>query len=270
MASGDVRPARAEASQPSAFSLGLPHCVRNPAQIGCYAIPASPGLGSCFTKLPESGAGDFPNQVQALRRASGQAPGYPSGGTAEGTYSARGQHQISGSFYWQSLSLPPATVLRVVRPFLLSRTAFIWQHAMMNNHMNDPRNTRGKVRLSNDASFNDRRSASAAARKAALLKFQARPQADDPAVAERQAAQMAIAAARDTRQAERKAAREAEAAAQAIERDARAAEEARQHAEQAALAAAADAEQKAHALALAAEQKAARDARYAARKARQR
>src|SRR5918997_4457962 len=125
--------------------------------------------------------------------------------------------------------------------------------------------------------FNDRLATAANARKATLERFRARPGPDDPAVLERQAAQKAVAAAREARAAERKAAREAEAARQAAESAARVAEQERQAAEQAARqaeaaerAAAPDADKKAPALALAAEQKTARDARYAARKARRR
>ena len=52
-------------------------------------------------------------------------------------------------------------------------------------------------------SFNERLTAAAKARKAALEKFRARPGPDDPAVLERQAAQKAIAVAREARMAER-------------------------------------------------------------------
>jgi hypothetical protein len=105
--------------------------------------------------------------------------------------------------------------------------------------------------------FDDRIGAAAAAKKALLERFLAKPKADDPAMLEQQAALKAIADARDVRNAERKAAKEAEAARIAAEQAARVT------AEQEAAAAA-----KAAALALELERKAARDARYAARKAR--
>ncbi len=107
--------------------------------------------------------------------------------------------------------------------------------------------------------FNKRQSSSASAKAALLEKFRSRPPADDPAVLERQAAQAAIAAAREARMAERKAAKEAEAARIAAEKRAAEIEKARLAAEAAKQAAL-----------LAAQQKAARDARYAARTARKR
>src|SRR5918998_4950950 len=82
--------------------------------------------------------------------------------------------------------------------------------------------------------FNERLAAAANARKAALEKFRARPGPDDPAVLERQAAQKAVAEAREARIAERKAARAAEAARQAAETAARAAQQESEAAEQAA------------------------------------
>jgi uncharacterized protein DUF6481 len=108
-------------------------------------------------------------------------------------------------------------------------------------------------RADKTASFSDRLNAAAAAKKAALERFHARPGPDDPAVREQQAARKAISEAREVRMAERKAAREAETARQAAEQAARETEEQRLAAE---------------AVALEAERKAARDARYAARKAR--
>ena len=104
-----------------------------------------------------------------------------------------------------------------------------------------------------DKDFGERLSAAAAARKATLERFRAKPGPDDPAVAERRAARQALVVAREARVAEREAARKAEAAREA----AREAEAARQAAEQTDRDAA-----------LEAERKAARDARYAARKAR--
>jgi hypothetical protein len=82
--------------------------------------------------------------------------------------------------------------------------------------------------------FSERLTAAASARKAALEKFRARPGPDDPAVLERQAAQKAVAVAREARAAERKAAREAEAARQAAEQAARVAEQQARAVEQAA------------------------------------
>src|ERR671917_1831762 len=82
--------------------------------------------------------------------------------------------------------------------------------------------------------FVERLAAAANARKATLEKFRARPGPDDPAVLERQAAQKAIAEAREARIAERKAAREAEAVRQAAEEAARAAEQHARAVEQAA------------------------------------
>jgi Family of unknown function (DUF6481) len=64
----------------------------------------------------------------------------------------------------------------------------------------------------NDDDFNERLSTAAKAKQALLEKFRARPKADDPAAAERQAARLATSLARVARIAERKAAREAEAA----------------------------------------------------------
>src|ERR1700675_2158130 len=98
----------------------------------------------------------------------------------------------------------------------------------------------------NDDDFNERLSTAAKAKQALLEKFRARPKADDPAAAERQAARLATSLARDARIAERKAAREAEAArlqAEAI----------RQAAEDAARKATAEAERAAHELTLEAE-----------------
>lgn len=105
--------------------------------------------------------------------------------------------------------------------------------------------------------FADRLGAAANAKKALLEKFREQPGADDPAVAERQAARQAAAIAREARAAERKAAREAQKAAEIAEQAAREANEAREAAERAE-----------REVALEAERKAARDARYAARKAR--
>ncbi len=105
--------------------------------------------------------------------------------------------------------------------------------------------------------FDDRIGAAAAAKKAVLERFLARPKPDDPATLEKQAALKAVADARDARAAERKALKDAEAARVAAEQAAKRAEEQRLAAEA-----------KVQAAALEAERKAARDARYAARKAR--
>ena len=106
--------------------------------------------------------------------------------------------------------------------------------------------------------FTERRDRAAEARKALLERFSAKPDPNDPAVQARAAERRATQAAREARAAERLAARQAETEAAA----------ARLAAAQAAGEADA-AERSAREVALAAEQKAQRDARYAARKARQ-
>ena len=81
-----------------------------------------------------------------------------------------------------------------------------------------------------DQHFNDRRSASADAKKALLEKFRARPASDDPQVQARLAERQKIAEARAARAAERDAAKQAEAerkAAEEAEAKARADREAR-------------------------------------------
>ena len=112
--------------------------------------------------------------------------------------------------------------------------------------------------------LNDRLSAAGQAKQAMLDRFRSRPAATDPAVLERQAAQIATEQARDARAADRKAVRDAEAERQA---ELRAAQEVEAAAQEAALAAQA-AEAAVRAADLKVEQKAARDARYAARQAR--
>jgi hypothetical protein len=107
--------------------------------------------------------------------------------------------------------------------------------------------------------FSERLSTAAKAKQASLEKFRARPRADDPAVAEQQAARLATSQARDVRRATRAAETvrlQSEAIRQAAEEEVRKATE--------------EAEQAAHEVTLQGERKAARDARYAARKARQR
>jgi len=107
------------------------------------------------------------------------------------------------------------------------------------------------MNLPKNTSFNDRQSASAAAKQAMLAKFKPKPTVIDPLIEVRKAEKAAelerLRAARaEIREAKRLAA--AEAAARKAEEDAITAE--------------------ARELALRAEQKAARDARYAARKQR--
>ncbi len=113
-----------------------------------------------------------------------------------------------------------------------------------------------------DTAYTDRLSSAANAKRAALEEFRTRTAAGDPAAAERQASRLAISMAREARLAERKATRQAEAARQAAEQAAQNAARAIQDAEM-------EAERAARARALEIELKAARDARYAARKARQ-
>ncbi len=116
----------------------------------------------------------------------------------------------------------------------------------------------------NGSKFDERAAASAAARKAALEKFQARPKPDDPAVLERMAKQREIAEARKVRAAERQAAKEAEAARKLLEDQEYQAKLAAEAAEREAQAEA----ERLRVEAAKAAAKAARDARYAARKAR--
>ncbi len=111
-----------------------------------------------------------------------------------------------------------------------------------------------------------RLTAASAAKQALLEKYRQRPGPDDPAVIARRNERAALSAERDLRLAERDRQRAAEAARIAGEREAAALAAAAEQAaadERAALAKAAEDE------ALKVEQKAARDARYAARKARQ-
>jgi hypothetical protein len=141
----------------------------------------------------------------------------------------------------------------------------------------------------------DRQAAAAKARRATVEKFQNQPKADDPVVIARVLERKAVADARDRRSADRAAAREEEAVQRQAEQAAdvvRAAElaaaaqrlqvEQAAHATEAARLAEAEAtekkarvagldqEKRQRALTLAADQKAERDARYAARKKRQR
>jgi hypothetical protein len=111
----------------------------------------------------------------------------------------------------------------------------------------------------NSDDFNERLSTGAKARQALLEKFRARPRGDDPAVLQRQAARLATGQARDARKVTR-----------AAERESLQLEASRQAAEEVARKAAVEAEKVALEVTLEAERKTARDARYAARKARQR
>ena len=118
--------------------------------------------------------------------------------------------------------------------------------------------------------FAERRQTAAEAKKALLERFKAKPAADDPAMLARQAERKAIAEAREKRAAEREKLRREKAEAEARERAEREA------AAEAAARAEAEAKEQAEKdmiarlLADEAERKAKRDARYAARKARQR
>jgi len=111
--------------------------------------------------------------------------------------------------------------------------------------------------------FADRQSAATTAKKAELEKFRVRSAAIEPESAEQQSARLASKVARDIRAVERKAARLENAAREAAEKVARkAAEVADRDVEMA--------QQVTRDVPSEAERKAARDARYAARKARNR
>jgi hypothetical protein len=111
--------------------------------------------------------------------------------------------------------------------------------------------------------FAERLKAAANAKKMALERYQRRSTADDPEFAERQAAKAAARVARDARAAALKSARAAQKLAQEAALQSSIEAEAAAHE-------AVIREQAARELDLKAEQKAGRDARYAARKARQR
>jgi hypothetical protein len=120
-----------------------------------------------------------------------------------------------------------------------------------------------------ETKFNDRLDTAAKARAEQLAKARAKDPRNDPEFAVRQAARVQAAKEREQREAERKAARIAEQ--QRLAEEAAAAERARIEAEKAA-----EEERKRKQLEMAArvvadeaERKAKRDARYAARKARQ-
>jgi len=114
-----------------------------------------------------------------------------------------------------------------------------------------------------EKSFADRQSAAASARKAELEKFRVRSVAIEPASAEEQSARLACKAAGDARAAERKATRLESVARETAEKVARKAAEIGNRDDETAQQATRDVLSEA-------ERKAARDARYAARKARNR
>jgi len=114
------------------------------------------------------------------------------------------------------------------------------------------------------STFTDRRDEAAAAKRALVERFKARPPADDPAVLARAAERQAIAEAREKRAAERALVKAAQDEKRKAEEEAKMAAEAQAAAE----AEARLAEQAARDEAIRAERKAARDAKYAARKAR--
>jgi hypothetical protein len=117
-----------------------------------------------------------------------------------------------------------------------------------------------------EPSLSDRLSTSAKARQAQRERTLAQAPAASPGFAERQAARRAVGVAREARAAERQALKLSEAEREAAEAAQRAiALKAEQAADEAAIA-----EQAVRAIAVEAERKTARDARYAARKARQR
>ena len=123
-----------------------------------------------------------------------------------------------------------------------------------------------------DKGFGDRLSTADSAHKAMQQRFQAAATADDPDLAERNAARQAISAARAIRLAKREAIKAAEAEREALERARKAADqEAREVAErelQLQQEACEIVERAERQVVLQVEQKVARDARYAARKER--
>ena len=116
------------------------------------------------------------------------------------------------------------------------------------------------------STFTDRRDEAAAAKRALIERFKARPAADDPAVVARAAERKAVAEARDARTVERNKRKEE----QDLQRQAelRTQQEAEARAADEAVAKAV--EQTARDEAIRAERKAQRDAKYAARKSRAR
>ncbi len=118
-------------------------------------------------------------------------------------------------------------------------------------------------------SFSDRQAEAAKAKQALLEKFRAKPGPDDPATIERQKARQAVIVAREERERERERARiqrEKELAEQRAREAAEAAQRAKEEEERKAREAVEAAE---HELEVARQKKAERDARYLARKERQ-
>jgi hypothetical protein len=121
-----------------------------------------------------------------------------------------------------------------------------------------------------DLNFAERQAAAAKAKQALVEKFKAQPGPEDPAVMERKKAREAVIQARQEREREREAARirrEKEMAEQRAREAAEAARRAKEEAERKAIEAA-EAEERERELEL--QRKAERDARYLARKERQR
>lgn len=126
------------------------------------------------------------------------------------------------------------------------------------------------MKRSKQSGFDDRLTAAANAKKTLLEKFLAKTAANDPGLAERQSVRQAIVADREIRDAKRRALRLESEAHAAAEAAAKAAVLAAEQIAREAAAAEQVVSDAADALALKVEQKIARDARYAARKARDR
>ena len=118
--------------------------------------------------------------------------------------------------------------------------------------------------------FAERRQSAIEARKALLEKFKTRPADDDPEVQARRAEREAIARARAQREAERQRLKQEKAEQEARERAEREAAAAAKAQAEAAEKALSEEDLVSRLLADEADRKAKRDARYAARKARQR
>jgi len=129
---------------------------------------------------------------------------------------------------------------------------------------------RSELKRSKQSGFDDRLTAAANAKKTLLEKFLAKTAANDPGLAERQSVRQAIGADREIRDAKRRALRLESEAHAAAEAAAKAAVLAAEQIAREAAAAEQVVSDAADALALKVEQKIARDARYAARKARDR
>ncbi|HXP05612.1 MAG TPA: DUF6481 family protein [Stellaceae bacterium] len=129
---------------------------------------------------------------------------------------------------------------------------------------------RSELKRSKQSGFDDRLTAAANAKKTLLEKFLAKTAANDPGLAERQSVRQAIVADREIRDAKRRALRLESEAHAAAEAAAKAAVLAAEQIAREAAAAEQVVSDAADALALKVEQKIARDARYAARKARDR